>query len=320
MQRECITTICPLCEREVESVIVEDCEGGYKMLRCPLCKLEFAYPLKGPGKEGYERWYKRKAFQMGETDFYVDYASRLSSSRARRLRDYHIKTLRYLGEMQFASCPKLLDAGCAEGSFIKALEELGFQVYGCDIAEKPIEFARRVYRLKNVISSSPQELPEAWKDFDVITSFEVLEHVEKPLQFLQSLYRLLRPGGILFLSVPHYEILSSKRKKRGGEWDRPPEHLTRWPSETLIFSLEKVGFSPAYIKILQAGEWETFLDAVLPTEIENIYWEWWEKKARGKRGNFLEEIAERGIRFGLLPFFIFLKNRYVRYSLVIARK
>lgn len=290
------------------------------MLRCPICFLEFAHPLKGPSKNGYEAWYRGETIQMCGGEIYVDYLARLCSPRRRRLRDYHILAMKFLRRVGFNSIPKLLDVGCAEGSFIKAMEEIGLSVYGCDIAEEPIKFAKQEYQLKNVECAPPDNLPGEWKNFDIITCFEVLEHVEQPLQFLKSLYSLLKFGGFLLLSVPHYDVLSNKRKKGGAEWDTPPEHLTRWPHRTLMLALEKIGFLARDIKIFQAGEWETFLDAVLPESYENIYWELWENKARGKKQSLLAVVVELVTRLSLFPFFYLLKGNYARYSFVIARK
>ncbi len=305
MKDKCIHTICPICEEEVKAFVVERCGWGYDVLRCPLCHLEFASPLKGPGKRGYEAWYKGEPLEG--SGVYVDCASRLNLLSSHRLRDYHIKAMQYL-KMLLNSHNKLLDVGCAEGTFIKAMEDLGFDVYGCDIAEEPIKFAKQFYHLKNVLASTPEELPKEWRDFEIITCFEVLEHVENPLCFLQSIFNLLKPGGFLFLSVPHYELLTLKRRRGGAEWDRPPEHLTRWPKETLRIALRKVGFPNSHIKLLKAGEWENFLDAILPIGVETLYWRLWERKARELKLTLLESAAERGIRFCLLPLLPLIKT------------
>lgn len=235
MKRRCIPTLCPLCEKEVGAIVVEDCEGGYKMLRCPMCKLEFAHPLKGLGKEGYEGLYKEGAWR----ERFI-----LQAMEKPRLESRHLWAIKSLKRIYPSpDNRKILDAGCGEGGFLKVMGRIGFEVYGFDIAEEPIRFAREVYGLENVIVGTIEDLPKDWGDFHIITAFAVFEHLENPLQFLRSLYNRLKPGGLLLLSVPHYEGISYTKKKSGANWDNPPEHLTRWPPKTLRLALEKVGFS-----------------------------------------------------------------------------
>jgi SAM-dependent methyltransferase len=326
MTNRIISKRCPICQIEVDAILVEECEFGYKMLRCPDCHLEFAHPLKGPGKEGYEQWYKGETTEIKGERFSVDYASRLQSPNRRRLRDYHLKAL-CLASVLLSFSSKVLDVGCAEGSFIKALEEIGFDVYGCDIAEEPIGFAKRIYNLRNVLASSVENLPSHWQNFELITAFEVLEHLETPLEFLRSIFTILKPGGFLILSVPNYNYHSKKRIRGGAKWDAPPEHLTRWPEETLKCALLKVGFSFNSIKFLPAGGWESFLDAILPDKIENFYWQLWERKVidevkqgYGKEARSKNKSAEFAFRVLLYPFYRFLKSKYDMYCIVIARK
>jgi SAM-dependent methyltransferase len=222
---------------------------------------------------------------------------------------------------------RVLEVGCAEGSFIKALEEIGFDVYGCDIAEAPIEFAKIVYDLRNVVASNVEDLPSHWRNFELVTAFEVLEHLETPLEFLRTLFNILKPGGFLILSVPNYNYHSKKRIKGGAKWDAPPHHLTRWPEETLKFALLKAGFSFNSIKSFPAGGWESFLDAILPDKMENFYWQLWENKVvnevkqrygKGVRSKY--KIFEFSIRSLFYPMFLLLQSEYSINRLFVARK
>jgi 2-polyprenyl-3-methyl-5-hydroxy-6-metoxy-1,4-benzoquinol methylase len=195
------------------------------------------------------------------------------------------------------------------------MEELGFEVYGCDIAEEPIRFAREVYGLRNVIASQVDQLPEDWQDFDVITAFEVLEHTENPLDFLKCLYNLLKPGGYLFLSVP----FKTKRKPLRGDY--PPIHLTRWPLKALKLAINKAGFLQQETRTFAMpyrNKWQYFLDLILPKSLKKWYAHLQEERQgemmSSKRGSreksrqdMLKNLFKLGIkwigRIGLFPFF-----------------
>jgi len=277
-----LRAVCPICEKEVQAILVEECQGGYKWLRGPFCALEFANPLKGAGKEGYDMWYKKGFWKPNEIIFKADYTYRLISPS---LLPFHKKAINCILRLESLS-RRLLDVGCGEGTFIKRMEELGFEVYGCDIAEEPIRFAREVYGLRNVIASRAEELPEDWKDFDVITAFEVLEHTENPLGFLKCLYNLLKPGGYLILSVP----LSGQFRER----TNPPEHLTRWNLKALKLAIEKAGFLKEEYRTFSSlyfyYKWKYFLDFILPESLKT----WYRHLQEGRQGEMMS--SKRGSR------------------------
>lgn len=106
----------------------------------------------------------------------------------------------------------LLDIGCGFGAFVLVCRMVGIEAFGIDIAEFEINFARKrlalelphvdtasVYRKMNGLATTfTDEL------FDVITLWNVLEHVPDYRQLLRETYRLLRPGGYAFMLAPNY--------------------------------------------------------------------------------------------------------------------
>jgi len=95
---------------------------------------------------------------------------------------------------------KLLDVGCSYGNFLLIAKNKGFEVYGMEVNETAVEIARKKYNLNVVKALTFDELLEDFKGpYKVITAFEVIEHIEKPLEFLQGVYNLLDNTGF-FLS------------------------------------------------------------------------------------------------------------------------
>ena len=86
--------------------------------------------------------------------------------------------------------------------------------------------------------------PTSFSDglFDVITSFEVVEHLVDPATELSNFLRLLRPGGILYVTTPNFSSIS--RTLSGRNWNvvRYPEHLNYFTPRTLKLALASAGF------------------------------------------------------------------------------
>ena len=100
----------------------------------------------------------------------------------------------------------ILDYGCGTGDHVTyPLACRGHRVLGVDFHEASIEEASRRYRLPNLSfqTSEMDELVEQKRHFDLVVCSEVLEHVHEPLQFLNTIGLVLRPGGSLIITTPN---------------------------------------------------------------------------------------------------------------------
>ncbi|MBI1977230.1 MAG: class I SAM-dependent methyltransferase [Candidatus Omnitrophica bacterium] len=96
----------------------------------------------------------------------------------------------------------LLDVGCGVGHFLKVAREEGWQVKGLDISSAASQAAHERYDLDVKVGTLEDRLfPPA--SFDVITLWDVIEHIRKPLENLKVANRLLKPGGILVMKTPN---------------------------------------------------------------------------------------------------------------------
>jgi SAM-dependent methyltransferase len=100
-----------------------------------------------------------------------------------------------------------LDVGCAEGSFLgHALEAFpGVRWAGTDVSTYALERARARLPQLDLHEAPATALPFATARFDLVTAFDVLEHVPELEAAVAELHRVLRPGGHLVVSVPVYD-------------------------------------------------------------------------------------------------------------------
>lgn len=116
----------------------------------------------------------------------------------------------------------ILDAGCGTGGTLDQLRGMG-ELWGCDVAPEALA-ACRARGFDNINRSPVEELNYPDERFDVVISCDVIEHIEADRQALQEMARVLRPGGILVLTVPahprlwsaHDEALDHKRRYEAG--------------------------------------------------------------------------------------------------------
>jgi SAM-dependent methyltransferase len=91
---------------------------------------------------------------------------------------------------------------------------------------------------------TPEELERAEGTFDVVTAIECVEHMIAPIEELKVMRRMLRPGGLLFLTTGD----ASHYRKRLLSWRYvvPEIHISFFEPETLAFALNAAGFEASY--------------------------------------------------------------------------
>lgn len=101
----------------------------------------------------------------------------------------------------------VLDVGCGGGLLAESLARLGANVVAIDPAEENVKVARlhseadETTRGISYENTTVEDMAASGRNFDIVCSLEVIEHVENPLSFIESCGSCLRPGGSLFLST-----------------------------------------------------------------------------------------------------------------------
>lgn len=232
---------CPLCEGvRARAVAVK---FGLRIVRCRSCGHVFANPrlLRAEIEKRYE-----------SPEFFSEY---LDAHRATP-KGYDLDFLRghyglYLDLIRGRLSPgaRLLDLGCGAGFFLKAAEADGWAAEGTEISRQLAAYARDVAGVK-VRLGTLEEIRWPPEIFDVVTLFDVLEHVPDPLRTLTEVGRLLKTDGAVLISTPDYDSLS--RLFLGKAWAvlSPAEHLSLFTSGTLRALIERAGLSVLAIRNL----------------------------------------------------------------------
>lgn len=126
-------------------------------------------------------------------------------------RHYVLPGLRALREKNYARVlevlrpwqgGRLLDVGCSTGLFLACAQAVKFTCYGMEPDAYFRREAERVAPGRVVGGSFPGGVPPEWRNFDVITFHDVLEHLSDPIGVLWEARRLLAPGGVIGVSLP----------------------------------------------------------------------------------------------------------------------
>ena len=139
----------------------------------------------------------------------------------------------------------ILDVGIGYGGFLSFLEENGFKyLYGMDPFPESLEMSKQFTRavLKRGRIEEPEwPFPEGL--FDVITSFDVVEHLEHPEDFFVNARKYLKPGGIIIFSTPNKQFPYYLRSVPGiGIPDNNPTHINVHPPKYWIQLVEINGY------------------------------------------------------------------------------
>lgn len=139
---------------------------------------------------------------------------------------------------------KILDIGCAKGSFLQHLKELGWTCVGVDICASSVK-AVKDKGMAALQSDVSEGLPFENGSFDCIFAGEVIEHLADTDFFLQECGRVLKDGGTLILTTPNLSFLVNRILLLFGKEPValfPDFHLKYFTKKVLLQFLERNGF------------------------------------------------------------------------------
>lgn len=231
--------ICPICKNS-ESIELYT-KNNYNVIKCIHCSYVYINPRPDLDflSTFYNDCYTGKCYDI---DTYNTYYTLIYSYIERAKHDIEfIKKYKKTGT--------LLDIGCGLGHFLSVAKDNGFICTGTEISNESIKYAEQKYNL-NIKEGDITNINFNEDKFDIITIFDVLEHVINPDTIIKKIYNIVNSDGYVFISVPNVDCLQSKLK--GKNWTQmiPPNHLNFFNTKTLTKLLENNGFKIIDIKSL----------------------------------------------------------------------
>lgn len=109
----------------------------------------------------------------------------------------------------------VLDIGCGSGHGSNVLSKRFKKIYGVDVSQEAIDYAKRNWQKKNIrfTVGSGTEIPFKENTFDVAVAFEVFEHIKDWRKFLLEIKRVTKESGKIYISTPNKNVYSPGTKK-----------------------------------------------------------------------------------------------------------
>lgn len=190
-----------------------------KLLRCDTCDLRWYSPAPSGDAAFYERLQENDWYYQDEKPEYLFAQSRIPAGAT------------------------VLEVGCGKGAFSRYLPR--DVVYrGLEFNEQAVAKARQA-GLDIAIESIEAHARRQPRGYDIVCSYQVLEHVSQTRAFLDACVATLKPGGQLIIAVPSEDSFLSAAE--GAFLNMPPHHLSRWSDQALTRAMEMAGLSEVEI-------------------------------------------------------------------------
>jgi 2-polyprenyl-3-methyl-5-hydroxy-6-metoxy-1,4-benzoquinol methylase len=216
---------CLICNSEK----LEELKGYEKFHLCQCKKCNFVFAKKIPTLQELEEHYDG----YGRND----YLSPITIKRYNEILDKF---------EEYRETGNLLDVGCGIGLFLEVAKKRGWNVYGTEYTDEAI----RICKSKGIQMKKGKLNPADFEgiEFDVLTSVEVLEHINNPIEELNNFNKLLRTNGIVYATTPNFNSLLRYKLKQAYNVICYPEHLSYYTPKTITNVFKKCGFSKVKIE------------------------------------------------------------------------
>ena len=159
---------------------------------------------------------------------------------------YMLPKLKRAIDVQFRCLPatstrkRVLDVGFGGGVFLDYASSVGWDVAGADI--DPVVVKNAKARGIDARQGSIEAFADDVESFDYITISHVIEHVYDPVETLRMAYKLLKPGGLLWVDTPNIDSYGYAHYGENWLGVDAPRHLVIFGWDTMTYALKEAGF------------------------------------------------------------------------------
>lgn len=224
---------CLFCESSQAKEIFLD--GEISVRRCLGCGHVFS---SYPGEENFSEYFSEDI--LSENHFWWHEA---------HARMYRVFRKKFLS----GRSGNLLDVGCGLGYFLASLRDdqacVNWSSVGVEMSRSANEFAKKNLGLNNIFQGTVAAAAYPDNHFQVVTLWDVIEHLPNPRPILLEIKRIMMVGGVLFLATPNINVQLPKARlkkllsgQKSGHYLEARDHLHDYSPRTLRWLLEESGF------------------------------------------------------------------------------
>jgi len=223
---------CPICQSNNTKIVFN--ESGIDIIKCKNCSHLFS---SFEGEENYDKYFGYEEIKDGDY-YYWD--------RARDMM-YEDFSERFLKNKKGI----LLDYGCGMGFFIKKIKDIkNWEIKGLEISRQAVNYANIKLNLNNIFCGNINEYNFNDIKFDIITLWDVIEHIKNPDKTINKISKILSNDGILFIHTPNAKLQLFKARlkkilfgmKSNIHYFEPKDHLNIYTSNSISILLKRNGF------------------------------------------------------------------------------
>ena len=243
---------CNLCDNNKTTLLLK-CRNWlqkkneyFNLVRCNNCGLVYLNPR--PKKESISSYYPNEyiPYNIDGQDLAERLAKTILGGYYKMEKSTLDKIKSLLAELIYSPIPndnrgKILDIGCGSGTGLYNLKKFGWDVYGLDISQKAVDFAKKKLGLKNIQQGFIEDKTYPEEYFDVIIMSHIIEHLADPKKTLIQVKKILKKDGTLIITTPDFS--SPFRSIFGPFWFplESPRHLYLFTPKTINTLLKKIG-------------------------------------------------------------------------------
>lgn len=242
---------CPQCEIEYHSAPLmrvperPEFEGLFLCGKCSLVSLQ---PY--PGAAEVASWYA----ESGNWELLAPHESTISLHRRQR----------WIEQLNGHRPGRMFEIGAGRGDFLSAMVEQGWAVHGLEPARRDVQTAleRHGLALEHGIFT---ESSQGTADYDVVASWDVLEHCRNPAAVIEAMLSHVRPGGVLVLAIPHVDGLPATLLRTRWRYRMSPIHLHFFPIRW--FEQQAQAFGAEVVDVRGFAKVHAWAQALLPERV-----------------------------------------------------
>lgn len=232
---------CPICSSQDYQIIYTRVDG-LDIVSCEACSFRFVQPQ--PSQSELNRFYQQGYFS-GNHDFHQ--GENYFAARKRDIETEKVTGWNFIKNHVDVSQKRVLELGCADGALLVLAQQYGAnKVVGVEVSTEAVSYGRQQYNLE-IIETSVDILPFANSTFDIVTAFDLIEHVRHPAQLFKEINRVLEIEGVFVGACPDMGCFDDW----GAEWigvNSNMEHISYFDDITLSSIAKQFGFQVNLIK------------------------------------------------------------------------